>query len=307
MVQKPIIILLAGPTASEKSKLAVKLSEAINGEIVNADSMQVYKELRILTSRPSPLDEKKIKHHLYGFISVKRNFSTGAWLSIAIKKINLILNKKKVPILVGGTGLYFKTLIDGLVKIPNISKVLRKKIRKYHNKIGQKKFYEELLKLDPKVKNFILETDTQRSIRAYEVKKFTKKSLYYWVKKTKPVLDTRFFKKFFIHPSREFLIKKINLRANAMFKQGATKEVQKFFKLNIHSDLSANKVIGIREIKGYLDKKLTLKEVKNLIQIRTRQYAKRQFTWARGKMSSWKIINPKNYRDILDNLSINYS
>ena len=304
---KSAIILLAGPTASGKSKLAIKLSKVLNGEIINADSMQVYKELKILTSRPSLADEKKIKHHLYGFISVKKNFSTGAWLNIVTKKIKSILKKRKVPILVGGTGLYFKALVDGLVQIPDIPILLRKETRKYNKKIGQKKFYEELLKLDPKVKNFILETDTQRSIRAYEVKKFTKKSLYYWVKKTKPVLDTRFFKKFFIHPSREFLIKKINLRANAMFKQGATKEVQKFLKLNIHSDLSANKVIGIREIKDYLDKKLTLKEVKNLIQIRTRQYAKRQFTWARGKMSSWKIINPKNYRDFLDNLSINCS
>ena len=297
---KPKIILLAGPTASGKSKLAIKLSKVLNGEIVNADSMQVYKELKILTSRPSPSDVKKIKHHLYGFISVKKNFSTGAWLNIATKKIKSILEKKKVPILVGGTGLYFKTLIDGLVQIPDIPISLKEKIRKYHKTIGQEKFYNELLKLDPKVKNFILESDKQRSIRAYEVKKFTKKSLYDWITNTKPTFDPNLFKKFFIHPSKDFLLQQINLRMNKMFKQGVKQEVKEFLKLKIRSDLSANKVIGIQEIKDHLLKKLTLTEVKNLIQIRTRQYVKRQFTWARGKMSSWKIINPKNYKDILD-------
>jgi len=299
---KPTIVLLAGPTASGKSKLAIKLSKALNGEIVNADSMQVYKELKILTSRPSPSDVKKIKHHLYGFISVKKNFSTGAWLNIATKKIKSILKKRKVPILVGGTGLYFKALIDGLVQIPDIPISLREKIRKYHKKIGQEKFYNELLKLDPKVKNFILESDKQRSIRAYEVKKFTKKSLYDWIKNTKPTFDPSLFKNFFIQPSKDFLLQQINLRTNKMFKQGVKQEVKEFLKLKIRSDLSANKVIGIQEIKDYLIKKLTLTEVKNLIQIRTRQYVKRQFTWARGKMSSWKIINPKNYKDILDTL-----
>ena len=299
---KPTIVLLAGPTASGKSKLAIKLSKALNGEIVNADSMQVYKELKILTSRPSPSDVKKIKHHLYGFISVKKNFSTGAWLNIATKKIKSILEKKKVPILVGGTGLYFKALIDGLVQIPDIPISLREKIRKYHKKIGQEKFYNELLKLDPKVKNFILESDKQRSIRAYEVKKFTKKSLYDWITNTKPTFDPNLFKKFFIHPSKDFLLQQINLRMNKMFKQGVKQEVKEFLKLKIRSDLSANKVIGIQEIKDHLVEKLTLPEVKNLIQIRTRQYVKRQFTWARGKMSSWKIINPKNYKDILDTL-----
>ena len=300
---KPTIVLLAGPTASGKSKLAIKLSKALNGEIVNADSMQVYKELKILTSRPSPSDVKKIKHHLYGFISVKKNFSTGAWLNIATKKIKSILEKKKVPILVGGTGLYFKTLIDGLAQIPDVPILQREKIRKYHKKIGQKKFYYELLKLDPKVKNFILESDNQRSIRAYEVKKFTKKSLFYWIKNTKPMFDPDLFEKFFIHPSKDFLLQQINLRVNKMFKQGVKQEVKEFLKLKIRSDLSANKVIGIQEIKDHLMKKLTLNDVKNLIQIRTRQYAKRQFTWARGKMSSWKIINPKNYKDILDTLA----
>ena len=307
MEQKPIIVLLAGPTASGKSKLAIKLSKVLNGEIVNADSMQVYKELKILTSRPSSSDLKKIKHHFYGFVSVKKNFSSGSWLNIVTKKIESILKKRKVPILVGGTGLYFKALVDGLAKIPDIPISLREKIRKYHKKIGQEKFYSELLKLDPKVKNFILKSDNQRSIRAYEVNKFTKKSLYDWTENTKPTFNPNLFHKFFIHPSKDLLLQQINLRINRMFRQRVKQEVAKFSKLGIYPDLSANKVIGLREIKDHLAKKLTLTEVKNLIQIRTRQYAKRQFTWARGKMSSWKTINPKNYKDILIHLSINCS
>ena len=302
MVQKPAIILIAGPTASGKSKLAIELSKAINGEIINADSMQVYKELRILTSRPTTLDEKKTKHHLYGIISVKKNFSVGVWLSLTVKKINSILKKKKVPIVVGGTGLYFKALIDGLAKIPNIPSSYRKKIRKYHKEIGQEKFYIELLKIDPQVKNFISPNDSQRSIRAYEIKKITKKSLYDFIKKTKPVIDPVFFKKFFISPSKDILLKRINLRVEEMFKHGAIKEADKIFKLGVKEDSTINKIIGIREIKKFLKKKLTLKEVKILVQIRTRQYAKRQFTWARGKMTSWDIINPKNYNDILGKL-----
>ena len=302
MNQKQMIVLLAGPTASGKSKIAVQLSKALNGEIINADSMQVYKELKVLTSRPSFSDKRNIKHHLYGIVSVKKKFSTGVWLKFAIKKIKLILNKKKVPILVGGTGLYFKALVDGLTKIPNIPKKIRKKIIKHHQKIGQKKFYLELLKLDPQVKDFVSETDSQRSMRAYEVKQYTKKSLYDWTKKTKPVLDPNLFKKFFVNPQKDFLLKQINSRVNRMLKEGAKKEVKNFLKMKISPELSANKVIGIRELKDYLEKKLTLDEVKSLIRIRTRQYAKRQFTWARGKMSSWHSINPKNYKYILDKI-----
>ena len=146
------IILIAGPTASGKSNFAVRLAKKIGGEIINADSMQVYRQLRILTARPNKKEEKKIKHHLYGIINVNKNFSTGQWLKLAIIKIKEIRKRKKIPILVGGTGLYFQSLINGLVKIPNIPFKIRNKIRLLQKKIGQKKFYKRLLKLDPKVK-----------------------------------------------------------------------------------------------------------------------------------------------------------
>jgi len=149
---KSKIILISGPSASGKSNFSVRLAKKINGEIINADSMQVYKELKILSARPNPKDYQKIKHHLYGFHSVKDNFSTGDWLKNVIKKIKEVKTRKKIPILVGGTGLYFKALTDGLVSIPNIPIRYRNNIRDLQKKLGQKKFYQKLLKLDPKSK-----------------------------------------------------------------------------------------------------------------------------------------------------------
>ena len=181
---KSKIILISGPTASGKSKFAIQLAKKINGEVINADSMQIFKELKILTARPQLNDLKNIKHHLYGFKSVKDNYSTGNWLNDAKKKINNIKKKNKTPILVGGTGLYFKALTDGIVKIPDIPLIFRNRIRKKHSKLGQKKFYLELIKLDPLCKKKINKNDTQRSIRAYEVKKFTNKSLFDWYNET---------------------------------------------------------------------------------------------------------------------------
>ena len=149
---KSKIILISGPTASGKSSFAFKVAKNLDGEIINADSMQVYKQLKILSARPDPKQYKKIKHHLYGFHDVKKTFSTGDWLKLVNKKIKEVQNRKKVPILVGGTGLYFKALIDGLVEIPNISLKYRNQIRNLQKKLGQKKFYEKLLKLDPSSK-----------------------------------------------------------------------------------------------------------------------------------------------------------
>ena len=174
---KSKIILIYGPTASGKSDFAIQLAKKIKGEIVNADSMQVYKELKILSSRPLPKNYKNIKHHLYGFQNVKKNFSSGNWLKLVNKKILDIRKRKKIPILVGGTGLYFKAITEGLVNIPNIPIRIRSKIRFLHKKLGVKKFFSKLVKLDPLSKNFIEPTDTQRVIRAYEVKSFTKRSI----------------------------------------------------------------------------------------------------------------------------------
>jgi len=300
MEQEKKVILLAGPTASGKSKLAIKLAQYFNGEIINADSMQIYKEISILTSRPSRQDIKKTKHHLYGFNSVKKKFSTGRWLQMALKKIEEQWNHNKIPIVVGGSGLYFKALTDGLVKIPDIPNDLRTEIRMLHTKIRQKKFFIRLVKLDPLVKNFILPSDAQRSMRAYEVKKFTGKSLFHLIKETKPNLNQKVFKKLFINIPRDLLNKQIEKRVEKMFKEGVIEEVKDFLEMKIYKELSANKIIGINEIKAHLQGKLTLINTKELIAQKTRQYAKRQFTWARGHMKSWDMIYSSDINDLFE-------
>ena len=296
---KSKIILISGPTASGKSNFAIKLAKKINGEIINADSMQVYKELKILSARPDPQNYQKITHHLYGFHNVKKSFSTGDWIKLAVKKINELKKRKKTPIFVGGTGLYFKALTDGLVNIPNIPVRSRNKIRVLQETLGQKKFYQKLLKLDLKSKNKINPTDVQRSIRAYEVKLFTKKSLHDWFRKTKSYFKEDEFYKIYIDYPRKDLIERIEKRTEQMIKMGAINEVKRFIKLKIKKDNSVNKAIGINEIKEFLNHEKELSDIKEKISIKTRQYAKRQSTWARGNMESWFKLQPKEINKFL--------
>src|SRR5210317_588101 len=296
---KSKIILISGPTASGKSNFSIKLAKKINGEIINADSMQVYKELKILSARPNLKDYQSIKHHLYGFHSIKNNFSTGDWLKNAIKKIKEVRRRKKIPIFVGGTGLYFKALTDGLVSIPNIPIKYRNNIRDLQKKLGQKKFYQKLIKLDPNSKEKINSTDTQRSIRAYEVKKYTKKSLHDWFKNTKSYFEKEDFYKIYMDYPREELIQRISKRAEQMIEMGAVNEVKRFLKLKVRKDKSVNKAIGINEIKEYLEKRKDMPDVIEKISIKTRQYAKRQSTWARGNMMSWLRLSPQDLKKFL--------
>ena len=296
---KSKIVLISGPTASGKSGFAIKLAKKVNGEVVNADSMQVYKQLKILSARPDPKKYQKIKHHLYGFLDVKKSFSTGDWLKLVCKKIKEIQKKNKTPILVGGTGLYFKALTEGLVKIPNIPVKLRNQIRSLHKKLGQKNFYKKLLKLDLSCRETINPTDPQRSIRAYEVKKFTDKSINKWFENTKSNYTKNDFIKIYIDYPRKQLIGRIDSRTEDMFKKGAVKEVKNLLKLRIKKDRSVLKAIGINEIREYLTKKTDLNKIKEIISIKTRQYAKRQSTWARGNMMSWYKIEPQDLNKFL--------
>ena len=294
MDYKSKIILIAGPTASGKSKIAINLAKKIDGEIINADSMQVYKQLKILTARPTGEDRKNIKHYLFGIIDVRKRFSTGQWLKACIKTIKLIRKRKNIPIIVGGTGLYFKALVDGLVRIPKFKPSDKNKILKLHNKLGQNQFYKKLIKLDPISKKFVNSNDVNRSIRAYEVKKLTKKSLYKWFNETKTYFDKNDFVMTYVDYPRDKLIMNIKKRIDKMFDLGAIEEVSKFNLLKIKKLNSVNHVIGIKEINSYLSKKAELNDIKEQILIKTRQYAKRQSTWSRGHMINWHKIDPKS-------------
>ena len=293
------IILISGPTASGKSDLAIKIAKKLDGEIINADSMQVYKELSTLTARPLKNDQKNIKHHLYGFISLNKKFSTGHWLKKAIVKIKEIKRRKKIPILVGGTGLYFQALTKGLVKIPHIPIKFRNRIRLIQKKEGQKNFYKKLVKLDSKVKNKFDKNDVQRSIRAYEIKKYTNISMYQWITKTKPVFDQNSFLKFYLNVERENLLKRIEKRTSIIINRQAVKEVKKLLKLKIKKNHSILKVIGFNELSRYLNNEIDLGEAKKLIIIKTRQYAKRQTTWARSRMKDWTKIDQNSFSKII--------
>ena len=293
------IILLAGPTASGKSKLAIGLAKRLNGEIINADSMQIFKEFKILSSRPDISETKGIKHHLYGFISIKRYFSVGDWLKEAKNKIDDILKRKKIPIVVGGTGLYFNSITKGISKIPDLDSKTRNKVRNLYEKIGTKKFYNLLIKLDPKIKGRIIPTDSQRLQRAYEVKLKTKKSLFDWFANTKSEFLDFEIKKIFIDIPRDELLKKIYKRTDIMIKKKCTNEVKKFNKLKVKKNLSANKLIGVQEINEFLKGTISLDKCKELINIKTRQYAKRQNTWARGHMKNWNKLYSKNFSILL--------
>ena len=296
---KSKIILIYGPTASGKSKFAIKIANKINGEVINSDSMQVYKEIKILSARPNPKDVKKIKHHLYGFQSVKKNFSTGEWLKLVKQKISDVKKRHKTPILVGGTGLYFKALTEGLVSFPKIPLQFRKKIRNLHKKLGPKNFFLRLIKEDPLAQNHIIPSDSQRAIRAFEVKLFTKKSMYEWFKNTKSDYEKEDFYRIYIDFPRNELLIRISNRTKQMIKNGAINEVRKFLKLNVPKEKSVNKAIGIQEIKDFLNKKIEIEDVIEKISIKTRQYAKRQSTWGRGNMSNWNKINPNGLEKFL--------
>ena len=296
------IILIAGPTGSGKSEIALRLAKKINGEIINADSMQVYKEIKILSARPE--NYFNIAHYLYGNISVKNNFSAGEWLKKVKLNLNKIIKKKKQPIFVGGTGLYFKLLTEGISNIPKIPDSIRTKARKLNANLGNDEFYDLLIKLDPLIHNRIKKNDTHRLIRAYEVVTFTKKSLIDWQKKNKNYFSNYHFVKIFINPENSFLQKLLRLRLKKMFELGAVDEVKKFLKLKINKSLPANKILGIEEIKKYLDKKIPLEQAFEETFIRTRRYVKRQRTWFRGHMKDWTSIFNPNF-DILTKKIIN--
>jgi len=296
------IILIAGPTGSGKSEIALRLAKKINGVIINADSMQVYKEIKILSARPE--NYFNITHYLYGSISIRNNFSAGEWLKKAQLNVKKIINKKKQPIFVGGTGLYFKLLTEGISNIPKIPDLIRIKARKLNTKLGNDKFYSLLIKLDPLVQNKIKKNDTHRLIRAYEVMTFTKKSLFNWQKKNTNYFSNYKFIKIYINPKNIILLKLLRLRLKKMFELGAVEEVKKFIKLKIDPNLPANKILGIEEINKYLGKKISLEQSFEETFIRTRRYVKRQRTWFRGHMKDWISIFHPNF-EILTKKIIN--
>jgi len=288
------IILLFGPTASGKSKLALDIAKKLKGEIVNADSMQIYKEVKILSARPH---DKSVKHHLYGFVSAKENFSVGSWYKLVASKIKEINRKNKIAIVTGGTGLYFKVLVDGLAEIPDVPKI----DYSYLNSMGRFMMKNHYEKIYPKIFEGINRDDMQRVSRAISVYTATGITLNEWQKKkNKKYFKSDEFIKICLIPPKPELERRIKKRFIDMLKKGAISETKKYKELDLFSNSlhSANSIIGLNEIALFLEKRISMDELKEKVLIRTRQYAKRQFTWLRGQMKDWKGFTDTNYLDL---------
>jgi tRNA dimethylallyltransferase len=284
-MDSPDVILLAGPTASGKSRLAIELAERFGGIVINADSMQVYRDLSILTSRPSAADMQAVPHRMYGFVAADDAYSVGRWLA----DISVELSGPGLPIITGGTGLYFKALLEGLSAIPEIPADIRIHWRKCLADEGVQKLYEILQERDPQMALRLQPGDAQRIVRSLEVLDATGCSLLVWQNSPKkPVLSGRGIKKIKLNPGREELYQKCNMRFDKMLENGAIEEVENFLELGIPSDKPIMRALGVRSLASYVYGDLSLDAAVAKAKTETRQYAKRQLTWARNNMSDWE-------------------
>jgi len=299
---KNTIYFITGPTATGKSKFAIDLSKKIKGEIVNADSMQIYKELKIITARPSQLDNKKIKHHLYGYVDGSNRYNVEKWCQDASQVIKS-LNKKNInPIFVGGTGLYIDTLINGIASIPSVPESIRNDSKNLLEKVGKEEFYKIVKKIDEDSIKLIFPNDIQRLRRIWEVFNYSNKKFSEWKKnKNKKFITSLDYKILLFLPDRKKNYERVNKRVLTMIKSGAIEEIENLLKLNYNKDLPIMRAHGVPEISDYLKNKITLEDCIKKIQLVTRHYVKRQNTW-------WNSSNLQIFKKITefpDNLDKN--
>ena len=302
---KTQIYFVLGPTASGKSKFALSLAKKLNGEIINADSMQIYKELSILTARPTIHDQKKINHHLYGFVKGDIRFNVQKWCEEASTKINYLVDKNITPILVGGTGLYIESLINGIVSIPFIPEKVKKESEKMILKIGKENFFNLVKEHDFEAMKNILPNDIQRIRRIWEVNFFTKKKFSEWKQnKNKKLINLGDYKILLFLPERKENYKRVDHRTHLMIEDGAIDEVENLLKLNYNNSLPIMKAHGVPEIQSYLNNELSIEECISKIQQVTRNYVKRQHTWWRSSnLNIFKKFD--QFPDEIDIKSIN--
>ena len=284
MNQLPPVLIITGPTASGKSALALSAALQFNGEVINADSMQVYAELSILTSCPSLNDKAQVPHHLYGVLSGSDVCSAGRWLGMAIDKIKEVHKRRKLPIICGGAGLYLKVLREGIAPVPNIPSNVLKKTDGLYLELGADAFIELLAKFDPISADKLNPLDRQRLVRAYSVAIATGRSLPEWHEdqiKTPP-LHANFFTVHLL-PDRERLYTKIERRFDGMIDGGVFDEVKALHKLNLDPSLPVMKALGVPEMISYLMGEVDLDIAINSSKQTTRNLAKRQMTWLRNQ------------------------
>jgi tRNA dimethylallyltransferase len=284
-------LLIMGPTASGKSALALGLAERIGGEIVNADSMQVYRDFRILTARPTPEEEARARHHLYGHVDAAELYSTGRWLDDALAAIAAIRARNKTSILVGGTGLYFKALTQGLADIPAADPDIRAALRQRAEQQGAPALHAELAARDPQTAARLEPNDAPRILRALEVLETTGESISAFQANTKPALAAHEWRGLALTPDREALYAAINMRFDKMIEQGALDEVRAFAARNLDPALPAVKAHGNPALAAHLRGELSLADAAEIGKRDTRRYAKRQFTWIAGQLPDWLRVS----------------
>jgi tRNA dimethylallyltransferase len=284
-VSNAAAILIAGPTASGKSALALELAQRTGGVIINTDSMQVYRDLRIITARPTPEQEALVSHLLYGHVDAAVNFSAGSWVVDAAKALSEVRAQNRLPIFVGGSGLYFKALTRGLSAVPPIPPEIREAVRARLERDGVEALHAELARRDGAAAERLKPRDRTRIARALEVIEATGRSLPDWHRDgLPPLLPAGTFSALFLEPDRESLYSRIDARFDAMLKAGALQEVERLAVRKLDPLLPAMKAHGVPALLAHLKGAITLEEAAAIGRADTRHYAKRQFTWFRHQL-----------------------
>jgi tRNA dimethylallyltransferase len=297
-LNRPDAILIAGPTASGKSALALQLAQTIGGAVINTDAMQIYRELPILSARPGPEDERLAPHFLYGFASVHEPFSVARWLDAARAALEEVRSKGLVPIFTGGTGLYFAALLDGLSPIPEIHASIRVEARQKLAELGNDAFHAALSARDPEMGARLPAGDSQRLVRAWEVIEATGQSLAEWQKlKGEPSLEGD-LERFVLKPNREWLIHRIEARFDMMIDLGALDEVRALGDLG--GELPAARALGVPQLMAHLKGEVSLEAAVEQAVAETRRYAKRQMTWFRHQMPDWTLVERSEVGEMLE-------
>jgi tRNA dimethylallyltransferase len=293
-VSTPEIVLIAGPTASGKSALALALAAARGGVVINADSMQVYRDLRIITARPAPDDERRVPHRLYGHIDAAENFSVGRWCEEAAAALRETVRSGRAAILVGGTGLYFNALTRGLARVPPIPPRLREEVRKRLVTDGATALHSELKRRDPAAAARLMPGDRARIARALEVVLATGRSLFDWHEDNKPpAIDLSRAAKVFLMPEREELFARIDRRFDAMMAAGALDEARALAARRLDPNLPAMKAHGVPWLIRHLRGEIALAQAVEESKRDTRRYTKRQATWFRNQLPQFEWVEPE--------------
>lgn len=291
-MSQPLVTLIAGPTASGKSRLAMETARATGAVIVNADSQQLYADLRVLSARPSVEDETEIPHRLYGVADAADAWSVGRWTRAVMPLLDELTAQDRPALLVGGTGLYFNALTRGLADIPAVPDAVRDTVQTSYDAEGEAAFRRRLAEVDPIAAATITPGDRQRLIRALAVAQATGRALSDWKADTRPLLAPGSYDALVVEPPRDRLYANCDARVSQMIQNGALDEVRALLARNLDLTLPAMKAVGVPELAAHLSGEATLDQAVAAIRLSTRHYAKRQLTWFRNQTSDWARVSP---------------